>query len=179
MLSAIFTFTSCKEDKCEIDTTLTGETSEVTRIADNHHRGYTDIVIDASPSEVWEVLTDFENMPSWSTSLQDIRGELANGSMVEVDFLLQGTVSTSTRTLIYEEGVLYGWSEPTSGLFAGFVDNHIYKVEMISECQTRFVQSDEFELVGENMNFTSEMLANAVVPLYQEFNRGLKAQVEN
>ncbi len=79
------------------------------------------------------------------------------------------------RTLSYTEGQQFGWSAEST-TFPGIVDNHIFKVEAISECQSRFIQTDEFR--GENSFFTTEDLANASLPLYNQFNSELKLEVE-
>ncbi len=61
--------------------------------------------------------------------------------------------------------------------FGGFVDNHLFIVEAISECQTRFIQSDEY--VGEgNATYNSEEVVNASLPAFSTFNAELKAEVE-
>ena len=35
----------------------------------------TEIIIDSKPEKVWEVLTDFENYPTWNPFIQNISGE--------------------------------------------------------------------------------------------------------
>ena len=70
----IITFSSCSNDDdemnvtCTPDTSLTIETAFTEEISATHATVYTDIVINASASEVWEVVTNFENMPNWSST---------------------------------------------------------------------------------------------------------------
>jgi len=176
---AIF-FTACNDDDnitCTPDTSLQQTTEEVTQIAANHYKAYTDIIIDASPEKVWDVLTDWDNMPSWSTSLQGISGDVTNGGQVQVTYLNQGQTFDIPHTLIFVEGERFGWSDPTVPPFDGFVDNHLFIVEKISDCQSRFIQSDEFNGEG-NATFNAEGAANFVLPLYTAFNAELKMEVE-
>ena len=35
----------------------------------------TEIIINTKPEKVWEVLTDFENYPTWNPFIQNISGE--------------------------------------------------------------------------------------------------------
>ena len=70
--------------------TISSETMEVVEIGPNHHKVYTDIVIDAPPDEVWAVLTDFERMPDWSSTFQGLTGDFSNGGTVNALFLQQG-----------------------------------------------------------------------------------------
>lgn len=187
VLSVASIFVACndedepQEKECTPDTTLKIETTQVTKVAENHHKVYTDIVINASVQEVWAVLTDWQKMPNWSTSFQGLSGDVSNGGQVVASFLNQGETIQIPHTLIYEEGVKFGWSEstgtPDMQPFGGFVDKHIFEVQAISDCQTRFIHSDEY--VGEgNAVMNSEALANMMVTIYPLFNQELKAEVE-
>ena len=42
----------------------------VDTMAENQHHVHTEILINASAAEVWDVLSDFENIQMWSTTLQ-------------------------------------------------------------------------------------------------------------
>ena len=182
-------FTSCDDDDvCVIDETLTVETSSVSELSADNWGTYTDIVINASADEVWGVLTDFDNMPNWSSLLQGMVGDISNGGLVTVTVLFAdqatGEVGSSdfTRTLIYEEGVLFGWSEPFelaagTGIFV--TDNHQFKVEAISECQARFIQTDDFTgIIPAAAGVTLEQVAGIIETSYKQFNQELKAEVE-
>lgn len=57
---------------------------EVIQQGDKSYQVYTEIIIDATPEEVWSVLTDFDQMSSWSSSLQTITGIFENGQDVDV-----------------------------------------------------------------------------------------------
>lgn len=60
---------------------------------------------------------------------------------------------------------------------ASITDNHLYRVEVISEYQTRFIQTDEF-LGTKPGFFTTEELAAIGETGYNQFNAELKAEVE-
>lgn len=156
--------------------------SSVSELGQDHHMVYTEIVIDRSPQEVWETLTDFESMPDWSSSFQGLSGDIRDGGQVVATFIVQNPSTGETgpaefpHTLKYEEGVSFGWSDPIAG-FDGLTDNHVYMLEEISPCQTRFVQTDTFQ--GTNDAFTTEGLATVSEQFYNAFNQELRTEVES
>ena len=105
-----------------------------------------------------------------------MEGEIFDGGSVNALFDLGQGIVPFPHTLIYEDGVRYGWSDPVLGV-AGLFDNHFYTVEAISECQTRFIQTDAFQ--GSNPDITPIGLAAQIMPVYQLFNQQLKAEVES
>ncbi len=44
----------------------------------------TEILIEAPPERVWEVLTDFEGMSEWNPFITEISGELQKGEKIRV-----------------------------------------------------------------------------------------------
>ena len=63
------------------------------------------------------------------------------------------------------------------GSFKGLTDNHRFRVEKISDTQTLFIQSDNFNGFG-NKEMYAEKVANMTVKFFPLFNRELKIQVE-
>lgn len=145
-----------------------------TKVAYGHRTMTTAITIDAPPEEVWKVLTDWKKLKSWSPGIQSMKGEIRDGNRVELDYRFQGSVNSLQHTLIYEEGVKFGWSDP---VIWGVTDLHLYRVEALPDGSTRFHQTDELrgrviaELIG-------MYLAPRAVTSYLEFNVALKAEVE-
>ena len=153
------------------------EKVEVTELNPTHYQTYTDIVIDAPIEKVWAVLTDFDAMMEWSSSFKGIDGELINGAKVTVPYLINGTLNKVPHTLIYEEGVEYGWSDSLGGPFIGLKDNHRFRVEKISSAKTRFIQTDDFVTISDG-KMSSKDMAGFVSKIYPVFNKELKQQVE-
>ncbi|MEM7134153.1 MAG: SRPBCC domain-containing protein [Chloroflexota bacterium] len=136
---------------------------------------HTEIEIDASPQKVWQVLTDFEKIGEWSPALRGLRGELKDGAKVECDYFWSGKVNKLTHTLIVEDGVMFGWSDPVIPLTK---DYHVYKVSPIGDGQrTLFAQTDRITGLLSPIiakSFTAQMLET-----YTEFNQCLKERVES
>lgn len=139
----------------------------------------TSILIDATPAEVWTTLTNFAAMTSWSSgTLQGMTGDIEDGGRVTISFIFGTTedgapnVMEIPHTLIYEEGSVFGWSDPFPEDIGGGHDNHLYRVEACGD-QTLFVQSDEIVGNPYAASFVAQLL-----PMYQAFNAELKAEVE-
>lgn len=154
------------------------ENIEVRKLANNHWQTYTDIVIDAPIEKVWEVLTDWNNISSWSSSFVGISGNIHNEGEVIISYLVDGKTYNTPHIFIYKELEEFGWSDPMDGSFDGLKDNHRFRVEKISDNQTRFIQSDDFNGLG-NKEMSAEKVANITVEFFPSFNRELKFQVEN
>lgn len=150
------------------------------QLSATHATVHSSVLIDATPADVWATVTDFDTMSEWSTgTLQTMTGDIEDGGRVVITFIFgvddtgAPNVNEIPHTLIYEEGVAFGWSDPFPDDIGGGHDNHIYRVEPCGD-QTVFVQSDEIVDNPYAANFVAQLL-----PLYQTFNAELKAAVEN
>lgn len=150
----------------------------VSQLGDNHWGTYTEIIIDASAEKVWEVLTDWDTVSYWSSSLKGLTGAIKNGGEVIVSYSVNGNTFKIPHILVYSEGLEFGWSDPMGGRFKGLSDNHRYRVEAISDSQSRFIHTDDFKGTTSG-ELTAEMLARSVAQSYPVFNLELKKQVES
>ena len=152
------------------------ENVEVERISASHRKIYTDIIIDATPEQVWSVLTDTQSYKNWSAFLVDIQGKIRDGEKITAVFQTnpkKEKLTTIEHTISVTEGKEFFWAEKGPG---GIRDNHHFKVESAENGKTKFIQSDEIMkgitwLAGGNL---SKMYSEG----YQAFNRKLKAEVE-
>ena len=157
------------------DSTI-NETVKVEKVKASHRKIYTDILINATPEQVWSVLTDTKSYKNWATFLVDVEGEIKDSSKITAVFQVDPNKekkNTIEHTISVDEGKEFYWAEKGPG---GIRDNHHFKVVSANGSQTRFVQSDELMkgmtwLMGGKL---SKMYADG----YQAFNRNLKAEVE-
>ncbi|WP_418637557.1 SRPBCC family protein [Winogradskyella sp.] len=154
------------------------ENIEVRKLTHNHWQTYTDIVINAPVETVWKVLTDWNNISKWSSTLVGINRNIHHKGKVIISYLVDGKTFDTPHVFIYEEMVEFGWSDSMEGSFKGLTDNHRFRVEKISNNQTRFIQSDDFNGLG-NKDMSAKKVANLTVKFFPTFNRELKDQVEN
>lgn len=152
------------------------ETHEIKRHKISHRSIYTDIIIEADASEVWEVLTDTASYKDWATFLIDIQGEIRHNETIIAFFQVnpeKEKINEIAHRISVEEGLEFYWSEKGPG---GIKDNHHFKVVPLEKGRSRFIQSDELKgglsfLLGGN-------LSKLYLSGYQEFNRALKKEVE-
>jgi len=169
---------ACKtETNKKMDNKTIIENIEVRKLADNHWQTYTDIVIDAPIEKVWGILTDWNNLSSWSSSFIGIKGNIQHNEKVFISYLVDGKAYETQHVFIYKEMEEFGWSDSMEGSFRGLVDNHRFRIEKISDNQTRFIQSDDFNGLG-NEEMTSQKVANITVKFFPTFNRELKIEAE-
>ncbi len=152
------------------------ENIKILELGTNNHSIYTSIVINAPSNQVWEVMTDFNNMPNWSSTLKKISGNLINEGKVDVTYSIDEKVRIIPHNFIYSENEYYGWSD-TIQVLPGIIDRHLFRIESIDSINTKFIQSDEFK--GQNQNIGTVNLARYVLPSYLIFNRELKKEVES
>ena len=152
------------------------ETVKVEKINHSHRKIYTDIIIDATPEQVWSVLTDTSSYKNWSVFLVDIQGEIKDGEKLTAKFQTdpeKEKFNIIEHTISVTEGKEFFWAEKGPG---GIRDNHHFKVESADNGKAKFIQSDEIMkgvtwLMGGNL---SKMYADG----YRAFNRKLKEEVE-
>ena len=151
----------------------------IAQLSPTHATVDTSVLINATVTDVWATLTDFDNMTGWSTgTLQGMIGDIQDGGSVTITFIFgtdengEPNLMEIPHTLIYEDGRSFGWSDPFPEDNGGGHDNHVYRVEACGD-QTLFVQSDEVVDNPYAANFVTQLL-----PMYQTFNTELKAAVE-
>ncbi len=150
-------------------------TAEVRTLDDGSLLAYTEVVIEATPEQVWAVLTDFETMPDWSFTFQGLTGDLSDGGEAVATYIVEGAPLEFPHVIDWEEGRSFGWSDPI--LFApGIVDDHRFVIDRTDGERTLFIQTDT--LTGDDPNFPAAILAEQLVTSYEFFNQQLKTEVE-
>jgi len=140
-----------------------------------HWSIYTETIIDASKEKVWSVLTDFDQMPNWSKTLQKIEGDLTTGSKTKVHYIFQGKMREIEHTMVgYEDGTQFGWSDTLIPLTK---DYHLYRVEALPDGRSKFIQTDRVK--GLTAFLVSKMLIEEMLGTYPVFNESLKVMVTN
>ena len=104
----------------------------------------TEIIINASKEKVWQVLTDFENYPSWNPFIVNIDGQLKTSAR------LVNTLASGKKKFVFKPKVIsvvpnqyFDW---LGKLFIGgvFDGHHYFKIEELSPNQVKFIQGENF-----------------------------------
>ncbi len=133
------------------------------------------IIIDASPQKVWDVLTDFDNLKSWSSSFQGLRGDFKKNGEIEVTFKSPFGQSKMKKKLFqFEEGKTFAW---TGVFMLGMSDYHTHTLKATSDGKTEFIQTDG--LNGGASFLLGKILEKQMQKGYEVFNKELKTLVES
>lgn len=139
---------------------------------------FTEIEIDATPEQVWSVLTDWENLKEWSSTFvgisvsKPIKGERFISYFKNP--ITGGNIELEHICTDYEDGVKFVWS---GDIIGKTTDYHIYLLEPTQSGATLFKQEDG--LHGPNSKFFNFLTKHKMTALYKKFNRELKVRVES
>lgn len=112
------------------------------RLKSSHWLTYTEIIIEATPEQVWSVLTDTERYGDWNDIIVKIDGKIQDQGKVDVLFKAgpKAKPQLYLNTLFVEPGVEFYWSQVQA---MGIKDRHCFRVELVEGNKTRFIQSDQ------------------------------------
>ncbi|NJK82619.1 MAG: SRPBCC domain-containing protein [Saprospiraceae bacterium] len=148
------------------------------KINHGHWVTHTEIIIDATPEQVWSVLTDTEGYGNWNDIILKIDGKIEDKGKVDVLFKAGPKAKPQLfhhNELHVEEGVEFYWSDVATPII-GIKDRHCFRVELFEENKTRFIQSDQAK--GGLTWLFGKMAEKIQLEVYPIFNRALKAEVE-
>lgn len=137
----------------------------------------TEILINANPEYVWEVLTDFENYPKWNPFIQHISGEAKVGNKLKV-FLSppnEKGMTFNPKVLVFDQNREFKWIGKlfVTGLFDG---EHTFKLIDNKNGTTTFVQNEKFR--GILVPLLKKRLQTNTLYGFNQMNESLKARVE-
>ena len=134
-----------------------------------------EIVINASATDVWKVLIDFDAYPQWNPFIRQVTGKAEPGEKLTIQMHLGNRTMTIRPTVLFVQpqrelrwlGHLF-----IPGVFDG---EHSFVIEPLGESKVRFIQSEEFN--GLIIPFSKSLL-NETEQNFNEMNRALKERVE-
>ena len=135
----------------------------------------TEIIINATPEKVWNILMDFDKYPQWNPFVKEITGSQQVGGQLKVTLKNGKGTSVFMPTVVSNETAnVFEWlgSIPL-GLFKG---QHRFAIEKISETQVKFIHSEQFSglLAGLIMSQIGETTRNGFIAM----NKALKERAE-
>lgn len=132
----------------------------------------TQIHIEASPEQVWQVLTDFDTYAAWNPFIVSIAGDVALGNMIDVK--VQG-MRFKPKVLQFETNKAFVWKGKLfiKGLFDG---THSFKLQDNGDGSTTFLHGENFS--GILVPLFKKMLNEKTEPGFVAMNEALKRRVE-
>jgi len=136
------------------------------------HQISTSIIINAVPSAVWKVFTDFDAYPQWNPFVKSIKGEIAVGKQFDAEI---GTMKFKPTTQVFEENEEFTWLGHL--LFSGVFDGrHSFVFSDNGDGTTTLVQKEEFK--GILVRLMKKKLDTEIVAGFNDMNKKLKELVE-
>ncbi|MDO5091374.1 MAG: SRPBCC domain-containing protein [Cardiobacteriaceae bacterium] len=136
-----------------------------------------EIVIDAPPQAVWQVLTDFAAYPAWNPFIVGINGEVANGARLDVRIQPVGGKMMRFRPQIIAcdvpQHLRWRGTLIIPGLFDG---EHDFRLERLADGRTRLLHSETFS--GLLVRPLAKKLEAQTLPGFVAMNAALKERVE-
>ena len=137
----------------------------------------TEIIIDKDVSTVWKVLTDFENHTNWNPFIRSIQGEKSIGKHLRVVCKsLSGKRVTFKPTILnFERDKEFRWKGKLGikGIFDG---QHYFKLEKLSENQTKFIHGENMS--GILVSLMGSSLLEKTKESFELMNQALKTECE-
>lgn len=136
----------------------------------------TEIVIQASPEKVWQILTDLDKYPEWNPFICHAIGMAEIGKTVDIDFQpnskglkLHCTVAQKhpNRDLSWKYHVYH------PALFRG---EHIFTIEPLGENRVRFIDREEFN--GLLVPLQAKDIDTNTKKGFEAMDKALKARAE-
>ncbi|WP_027158793.1 SRPBCC domain-containing protein [Methylobacter luteus] len=138
----------------------------------------TEIEIDATPAQIWAILTDFAAYPAWNPFIKYIHGIPRQGDRLEVRIQPGGAKGMTFRpaVLAADAGRELRWlgSFLLPGVFDG---EHRFVIEPLASGKVLFRQSERFS--GMLVPIFKGSLERDTKRGFEEMNRALKARAES
>lgn len=137
----------------------------------------TELLIEASPERVWEILTAFEKYPLWNPFIKSIQGNAKVGGkiVVRIEPPQAKGMTFKPTVLAFLKNKEFKWIGHL--LFPGLFDGE-HRFELIDNGNgtTTFIQAERFK--GILVRLFSKMLDTSTIDGFNAMNRKLKEEAE-
>lgn len=136
----------------------------------------TEIEINASAEKVWQILSDFENFPSWNPFVIKVLGTPKVGEILQIEVQLPESrlLKFTPKVLVAEPNKELRWIG-TSPL-GSFQGEHFYKIESLDENKIRFIHGEHFS--GWAVSLIWLLLGKSIEKGYRIMNEALKKEAQ-
>ncbi|MBO6515008.1 MAG: SRPBCC domain-containing protein [Bacteroidia bacterium] len=133
----------------------------------------TSIRIEATPSQIWTVFSDFSNYKEWNQFIHSIEGEIVEGQRFKATV---GNMNFKPTVLTYEPNKKFEWIGRLllPGIFDG---RHVFELMDNGDGSTTFVQKEYFN--GILVPVFRKKLDTEVRGEFEKMNAALKHRVES
>lgn len=145
--------------------------------ANQHHELHTEITLEASPEQVWQVLTDTAAYPQWNPVIVRLQGKLEPGQNIAFE-----NRDANGSSMVFRPTVLKAEADRELRWLGGlglphiFDGEHSFKLTALAGGRTRLEHAEHFS--GLLIPFTRRWLNGSVLEGFERLNRALQARVE-
>ncbi len=105
----------------------------------------TEILIEASPQTVWEVLMDFSRYPEWNPFIRSISGSAKEGEMLQVRIVPPGSRGMEFKPRVLKQDPCFEFRWKGKFLIPGLFDGeHYFRLLSVSGHSTRLIHGEVF-----------------------------------
>jgi hypothetical protein len=137
----------------------------------------TQIQINATPLQVWKVLTDFENYSKWNPFVRSITGDVREGNKIKVVLGPEGSkpMTFKPKVLAFKTAQEFRWLGNLfiDGIFDG---EHYFQLMENVDGTTTFIHGERFK--GIMVGMMAKKLDTDIKKGFKAMNKALKKQVE-
>lgn len=138
---------------------------------------YTEIIIDASKEEVWQVLMNFEEYQEWNPFIREIEGEAKVGEKIKAEIHPENSkpMTFKPKVLKAEKNEEFRWKGKLfiCGLFDG---EHYFKIEEMENGKVKFVHGEKFSGLFKGMIL--KKIKESTIKGFNDMNEALKERSE-
>jgi hypothetical protein len=136
-----------------------------------------EIIIDASSEEVWNVLMNHDAYPEWNPFIIKISGSTKPGGFLEVTLQTEGSDPMEFKPIVlknqFNQELRWKGKLGITGIFDG---EHYFILEETTPNQTRFIQGENF--TGLFSGLLMMMIGEDTKEGFISMNNALKTRVE-
>lgn len=135
----------------------------------------TEVQIDGTPQEVWDVLSDFGSYGDWNPGMEDVQGEATVGSRLTIRFVNGGrTMTIKPVLLVAEPDRELRW---LGRLFVPWVfdGEHRFEIHQSGPGRVTFVQGERFK--GVLVPFVRKLIEVDTASTFVKVNEALARRV--
>ena len=135
----------------------------------------TEIEINSSAENVWNILTDFGGYEKWNPLIKNAEGEAKKGAKLKIEVTMNGKpMKFSPKVLVAEKNVELRWigKVVSKKIFAG---EHIFIIAPLEKEKVLFIHGEKFSGI---LLKTQKKMLDGIEQGFEEMNVALKRRAE-
>jgi hypothetical protein len=137
----------------------------------------TSIRINSQPENVWAILSNFNNYPTWNPFIKSIKGTVEKGNKISVQITPPNAkeMTFTPKVLAFEKNKEFRWLGHLfiPGIFDG---EHKFELKLNEDGTTNFIHSEKFR--GILVPFLKKMLETTTKKGFESMNEKIKEMAE-